>query len=568
MNSICIDFGTCNTVISYIEDNILKQIHDDCLGDVLIPTTIYFDPDKSNSEFIVKDALPSVDYYIGGTAVELVNSTKNWENYFFQFKRVLGITTKSLELSRDFLTKYNLEYTTDESMIYFYLNKVKFSICDLIGLFFKGLHKKILDVIPNCINSDNKIPIFLTCPAYFHDLQRYQLKKAVESVGFIVIKMINEPTAAAIYYINKCIDDSNKQKNPNESVQTKYIIYDLGGGTIDTTVVDYFPDSNTCEVIDIDGNNGLGGIDLDNILTYDIISRYSIEKTPKWLNKIKKCAEEIKIKLTIQTTHTECLEEVPIFSNGNKKYSDLKITYSRQMFNNLVNKLIDQMIEPIQNMFIKYKTSNIIFIGGPTQIPLLKSKVSTIIGKTIETHSEFIHPTHPTHPTHSILYKTIVSLGGSILYKKITTKEDFCLLDIIPMNIGISGLDNKMITLINKNSKIPITIEKVFSTSRDCQRTIDVEIYEGVNELCTLNTFIGSYKIIGIPPLPRGQILIKLIIKISSNGLLELSIGGSRNSSDNNTKSYDYKFDEKIQLISSSATKELLRKLLLEKKNV
>ena len=567
MNYICIDFGTCNTVISYIEDNILKQIYDDCIGDVLIPTTIYFDSDKFNNEIIIKDIMPFVDYYIGGTAVELVNSTKKWENYFFQFKRFLGITTKSVELSRDFLTKYNMEYTTDESMIYFYLNKVKFSICDLIGLFFKALYKKILDIIPNCINSDNKIPIFLTCPAYFHDLQRSQLKKGVESVGFIVMKMINEPTAAAIYYINNCINNLNKQDNFIESnITNKYIIYDLGGGTIDTTVVDYFPDSNTCEVIDIDGNNSLGGIDLDNILTYDIISRYSIEKTPKWINKIKKCAEEIKIKLTIQTTHTECLEEVPIFSNGNKKFLDLKITYSRQMFNNLVNKLIDQMIEPIQNMFIKYKTSNIIFIGGPTQIPLLKSKVSTIIGKSIETHRETQHQN--TQLTQSILYKTIVSLGGSILYKKITTKEDFCLLDIIPMNIGISSLDNKMIILVNKNSKIPITIEKTFSTSRDCQRTIDIEIFEGINELCTYNTFIGSYKIIGIPPLPKGQILVKLIIKISSNGLLELSIGGSRNSSDNNTKSYDYKFDEKIKLISSSTTKELLRKLLLEKKNI
>jgi hypothetical protein len=135
----------------------------------------------------------------------------------------------------------------------------------------------------------------------------------------------------------------------------------LGGGTIDTTVVDYYPTTNTCEVIDIEGNNGLGGIDIDNILTYDIIQKYSIDRTnTKWLNRIKKCAEEIKIKLTSQTTHSVYLENVPIFKSGKLvNVESLKISYSRQTFNNLTNDIIDLMIQSIKNMYLKHNTSNI-----------------------------------------------------------------------------------------------------------------------------------------------------------------------------------------------------------------
>lgn len=571
--NICIDFGTCNSVISYIEDNVLKQIQDDITGDILIPTTIYF----INSEIVLNkkfiDLEPDLDYLIGNASNDLVNSNKDWENYFFQFKRFLGITSKSVNSYKDFLLRYNLEYTTDEDTIYFYINtsddtdfKIKFSICDLIRLFFKALKKIIINKLN--ITESNPIPIILTCPAYFHDLQRSQLKRAAELAGFEIFKLINEPTAAAVYYINKY----SKSTLPD-----KYIIYDLGGGTIDTTVVEYYPESNTCEVVDIDGNNSLGGIDIDNILTWDMISRYSIDKTNiKWLNKIKKYAEEIKIKLTQQNNYSVHLENVPINKLGKILIlDDLKITYSRQLFNNLISDIIDQMILSIKNMYLKYKTSNIIFIGGPTQIPLLQQKVYSIIdsGNSTEKNLNTIgienNLDKDTKSNDLILYKTIVSQGGCVFYKKISTKEDFCLLDIIPMNIGINDPDNNMISMIEKNSKIPISVERYFSTSHDCQRSIDIEIYEGLSSNCNLNTFIGSYKIIGIPPLPKGMILIKLLFKISYNGILDISINGFKNPSDNSAKSFDFKLYENIKIIPNIVAKELLKKftqLLSEKK--
>ena len=573
--NICIDFGTCNSVISYIEDDVLKQIQDEMSGDVLISSTLYFISSNMKASTKISTLDYETDYLIGSTANEQVNVNKDWEYYFFQFKRFLGITSKSINGYKDFLTKYNLDYTVDEDTIYFYIKsfesnelKIKFSICDLITLYFKALGKIIRSKLPMLKNTE-KIQVVITCPAYFHDLQRTQLKKSAEIAGFDVFKLVNEPTTAAIYYINKF----NKYELTTQS-QIKYIVYDLGGGTIDTTVVDYYPETNICEVIDIEGNNGLGGIDIDNILTFDIIQKYSIDKSnSKWLNKIKKCAEEIKIKLTSQTNYSIYLENVPVCKFNELKYIDnLKITYSRQQFNNLMNDIIEQMISSVKNMYLKHNTSNIIFIGGPTQIPLLQSKICSILNiehskiYTIGTENclnDVQNEQHISTYDLSILYKTIVSQGGSILYKKIISKDDFCLLDIIPMNIGITDPDNNMIVMIEKNSKIPICVERIFSTSHDCQRTIDIEIYEGIEKSCSVNTFIGSYKIVGIPPLPKGMVLIKLLFKISYNGILEITIGGYKNPSDNSAKSFDYKFNSDIKLIPNVVAKEILKKLLL-----
>jgi len=202
-------------------------------------------------------------------------------------------------------------------------------------------------------------------------------------------------------------------------------------------------------------------------------------------------------------------------------------------------------------MYQKHNTNNIIFIGGPTQIPLLQSKVNSILNNN-------------TYITSNNLYKTIVSKGATLLFKKIFNKEDFCLLDILPMNIGISDNNDNMMVMIDKNSKIPISIEKTFTTTYDCQRTIDIDIYEGNQNKCSQNTFIGSYKLVGIPPLIRGSILIKLLFKISYNGILNVSIEGFENS--NNEIKSNYNCNKDIKLIPSAIAKNILKKILLSTK--
>lgn len=557
-NYICIDFGTCNSVISYYDTSISKilQLNNEQTGDVLIPSSLFFIYDNINNISDINDLEYEKHYCIGSEANELYRTNSNdYQYYFYQFKRFLGITNKSIESFKDFLI--NLDYSTNDDTIFFYIKtlsdfKLKLSITDIIKLYFKGLHTKIKN---NFNFIDNNIEIIITCPAYFHDLQRSQLKKAAENAGFTIFKVYNEPTAAAIYYLNNDFHNNNQNKLENEN--ENIIVYDLGGGTIDTTVLTYYEKDKICEVIDIDGNNCLGGIDIDNILIQDIYSKYKIDKTnKKWFEKIRLYIEEIKIKLSFNNNHTIYLEYVPIKENNiNKIIDNLKITYSRQNLNNLINDIIDKMIEPIKNMYTKYNISRIIFIGGPTQTPLLQNKISSFLkNNTIINYNDK-------------LYKTIVSMGGTYLYKLLKEQNNFCLLDIIPMNIGISDHDNNMVVMIEKNSKIPVNIEKTFTTSHDCQRTINIEIYEGIDNNCKNNTYIGSYNIIGIPPLQRGMILIKLLFKINYNGILNISINGFKNSSDDSGKSFDFKILENIKLISSTVAMDLLKKIFNSEKN-
>jgi len=551
--NLAIDFGTCNTVIGYKSNDKILHVLDEVSGDVLIPSTILFIKDEIDTNLNVSQLQINKHFLIGNAAKDAYNFKKDHSSYFYQFKRFLGITSKSIYTQKDFIDKFQIKYDTDEDTIYFFIPTVKedkyikINIIELIKIYFQGL----INLIKVSLNIIGELNIILTCPAYFHDLQRTQLKKAAENAGFKIFKMYNEPTAAAIYYIRK-YDELTSDNN-------KFIVYDLGGGTIDTTVVEYHIDSKMCEIIDIDGNSSLGGIDIDNLLVNDIYNKYSIDKTDiKWANKIRKCAEDIKIKLSYTKNYELTLENVPIKKGNSVNYVELlNINYSQQMFNNIINNLIDKMIDSILTMYKKHLTKNIIFIGGPTQIPLLQNKVNSML--TINTNKIILNQ-------NNALYKTIVADGACLLYELLKSQDEFCLLDIVPMNIGISSPDGRMITMISSHSKIPVTVEKVFSTSHDCQRTIDVEVFEGIGEFIKENNYIGSYKIVGIPPLPRGSIIIKLLFKISYNGILDVSISGFKNPSDNSAKSFDFKLTEKIKLIPNIIAKELLRKILGEKK--
>jgi len=541
--ALAIDFGTCNTVISYIQNNINNYILDETTGDNLIPSKLFIFDNFSNNSLIPKE-----NYSIGHSSNSLIS--------FFQFKRFLGINKFSSSETLEFINKFNLNYELDDELIYFNITNntnnitIKLSIIDIIKYYF--IYLKLLiksqindinnkDIKDNKDNKEEKYNIILTAPAYFNDLQKTQLKKAVEYAGFNIIKLLSEPTAAAIYYINNFNNKENNKENNN------FIIYDLGGGTIDTTVINYDYMNNTCDIIDTYGNNSLGGIDIDNIITNDIINRYNIKCTSKNYEKILKMAEDIKIKLTYMNNYNITYEI-------NDKV--INISYSRTYFNNLINNIITEMISSLITLSKKYETTNIIYIGGPTQIPLLKQKVNAILN---------INNNNNNNNNNSIinnnLYKLIVGSGASYYYNIINNKKEFYLLDITPMNIGIKDANDKFIIMINKNSKIPCSTENIFSTTYDGQRSIDINIYEGISEDISENKIIGSYKITNIPPLPKGNILIKLGFNINNFGILNLSVIGSKHIVNDDLTHYDYRLNDKIKIIPMSVARELLKKL-------
>jgi molecular chaperone HscA len=579
IKNICIDFGTSNTVISYMENNIIKQINDDYSGQSLIPSSIYFNDSVFSNNKKINDLIPFDDYFIGYNANN--SSFKDSQYFFYEFKRFLGISEKTKHIYNDFLQRYQYNYIYGSDVLNFSItkndNKLKFSVIDLVKLYFNAIYI----IIKNQLNIIGNIDIILTCPAYFNDLQRSQLKIGVEKSNFKIYKIFNEPTAAVIYYINHMNNINNPDNTSIEEneIDTKctrenigdigkkiiengnniYIVYDIGGGTTDVTVVRYMNDDNICEVIDTDGNNSLGGIDIDELIREKIYEKYNIDyDDAKWKHKTKKIAEDIKIKLTFNKQCNIFQEDVPIKNNNNINIVDsLTISFTRHEFDNIIEHLSNKLLEPFIRIYEKYKTNNIVLIGGPNKIPLIFNKINIITNNSaiiIDDKNNNVN-----------IYKTIVSEGGCLLFNYIKNKNLY-ILDIIPMNIGICDGHNNMITMIEKNKKIPITIEKTFTTNYDCQRIIDVEIFEGSNHICNDNVMIGSYQICNVPPQKKGTIIIKLKFSINTNGILNISISGSENISECTKKNDQFKVDNKIKIIPTSLRDDLLAKLLNRKK--
>lgn len=463
---ISIDFGTCNTVISYYANNSIHNFYNPHNGDILIPSTITFLdilPENKNN------LIPNEHYIIGEK-----------DNYTFsKFKRSLG--------TNNILSYQNYNFSAQE----------------LVTLYFKGL-QKIINV--------EQPEIIATIPAYFNDKQRNDLLNAIQNANFKVFKLFNEPTCAAVYYIQKFNSENNR-----------FIILDIGGGTTDITVVEYNKEFNTCEIIDIFGNSNLGGIDIDNIVINDITNKYKIKKN------INKIAEEIKITLSFSNKAIIYTEDE----------SNTKIEYSRMQFERVINIILDDMLKDLFTLITKWEINTIdqiILVGGPTHIPLLQTKIKSFF-KTDNNCNTFSNNLH----------KSIVANGGSLLYHIIKNKEDFTLLDILPMNIGIKN-NHEIKTVIPKNTKIPCCIEYEFTTTRDGQNSIEIEIYEE-------DANIGSYTISNIPIVKRGEIVIKILFSLNNNGILELNIK-------NIVKNQDIVQNHQIKIISSTKKLDLLRKLL------
>ena len=458
---IAIDFGTCNTVISnYKEDGIIYHYGNPYCNSMLIPSSITFLEGIPNN----KNEITTENYIIG----ESYNVT------FEKFKRTLGT---------HFVYKYN---------------NIEFTSQDLVTLYFKGLKK--------LINMED-VEIIATIPAHFNDKQRNELVNAITNANFKLFRLYNEPTCAAIYYIHKF--------NSNNS---RFIVLDIGGGTLDITTVEYNKELNICDIVDIYGNSALGGYDIDKLI---------VEQLPEHYKNKENIAEEIKIALSYNNSYTYYADD------------DSTVTFTRNRFDNIIKDIIDKMLENLFVMIEKWDiklVEQIVFVGGPTHIPLLQNRVKSYF-KT-ETECNIFK---------NDLHKSIVADGATLLYNIIKNKNEFTLLDILPMDIGIK-VNNEIKTVLEKGCKIPSKTEYEFTTSRDGQRNIDIEIFED-------NVNIGSYTITNIPITTRGNIVIQTVFSLNSNSILEVYIK-------NIVKDQNIVQDHKIQIISMNKKMELIKKLL------
>lgn len=348
----------------------------------------------------------------------------------------------------------------------------------------------------------------ITVPAYFDDAQRQATKNAGEIAGLEVVRVINEPTAAAFAY---GIDKSS-------SKDQKILVFDLGGGTLDVTIMDFSEIDNqaTFEVMATSGDTQLGGKDMDSALINYITSEFKnsdsvdLSSDKMAMNRVRESAEKAKIELSTTMETDINLPFITADANG-PKHLQMKIT--RNKLEELIKPIVDRMRHPVEQALNDAKLTptnidKIILIGGPTRMPAVKQFVETYIGKAVEGGID---------PMEAVAKGAAVQAG--VLAGDVQSKE-ILLLDVTPLTLGLETLGGVKTPLIERNTTIPTSKSQVFSTAADNQTSVEVHVLQGEREFAADNKSLGRFILDGLPPAPRGIPQVEVTFDIDANGIL------------------------------------------------
>ena len=353
----------------------------------------------------------------------------------------------------------------------------------------------------------------ITVPAYFNDNQRQATKDAGLIAGLEVKRIINEPTAASLAY------GIDKQKESQ-----KILVFDLGGGTLDVTIMDF--GDGVFEVVSTSGDTHLGGTDMDdaiiNFLVDDFKKKEGIDlsKDKNAFIRLKDAAEKAKIELSTSMSSEINLPYITATQDGPKH---LQFNLTRAKFEELISSVVNRCRGPLDNALqsgklSKSDVSRIIMVGGPTRIPLVRKYVEDYFGKKVEGGVD---------PMECVAMGAAIQ--GAVLAGEI---KDIVLLDVTPLTLGIETLGGVMTPLIPANTTIPTKKSQVFTTAADMQTAVTIHIVQGERTLASDNVSLGMFNLVGIPPAPRGIPQIEVTFDIDANGILNVSAQdkGSRKS--------------------------------------
>ena len=346
----------------------------------------------------------------------------------------------------------------------------------------------------------------ITVPAYFDDSQRKATIEAGEIAGLNVLRIINEPTAAALAY---GVDKANKDMN--------IVVYDIGGGTSDVSILNF--GGGVFEVISTNGDSHLGGEDFDQVIIDYLVEQFKnqegvdVSNDAMAMQRLKEAAEKAKIELSTATSTDINLPYLaPV--NGVPKHLNLTLTRAKfeQLSNKLYTKLVDLCKEALRLSKLETKDiDEVILVGGSTRIPKVVEAAKSVFGKD---------PSKAVNPDEA------VSLGASIQGAVLNKEDgvgDIVLLDVTPLNLGIETLGGVMTTLIEANTTIPCDKEEVFSTAADNQTEVTINLLQGNRPMANQNKSIGRFNLTGILPAKRGIPQIAVKISINANGVIEVS---------------------------------------------
>jgi chaperone protein DnaK len=344
----------------------------------------------------------------------------------------------------------------------------------------------------------------ITVPAYFNDNQRQATKDAGAIAGLEVVRIINEPTAAALAY--------GLDKN---GAAQKILVFDLGGGTLDVTIMDF--SDGVFEVISTSGDTQLGGSDMDEVLTKYVLGQFTKEtgidlagdNMAFW--RVREACEKAKIELST-TMQTEI--NLPFISSDASGPKHLIQTITRSKLEELVDPIVERCKQSIQQALSDAKLKvdsidKIIMVGGPTRMPIVQSFVESIVGPKIQ---RGIDPME------------CVSMGAAVQGAVLSGDvKDVLLLDVTPLSLGIETLGGIATVLIDRNTTIPTRKSQVFSTAADNQPSVEINVVQGERKMAADNTPLGRFMLEGILPAPRGMPQIEVTFDIDANGIINVS---------------------------------------------